>query len=350
MLYRINETLNLKIILNAETKYFKKFIFVALPKNAMKIFLFFILLPMLVISQDTLSGVEELLNQKQYRSAEHIAKAYLKNNPNQLKAMELLGDAHGYQAHWDDAIVMYKALVNAKPNNANYQYKYGGAMGMKALENKFKAVGFIGDIKAAFTKAAELDKNHVEVRWALVEFYMQLPGIFGGSKEKSLKYAEELETLSKVDGYLAKGYIYEYDNEEALAETYYKKAINLGGSLTCYDKLATFYENKKKPKNALQTIEEAQKKHNRNALHYQIGKVAAEYNIELDKGEKCLYTYLTNYSAKDGVPKAWAHYRLAQIHTYRHNKAKALQHINLALEELPKIKPFKLQKEKILQL
>ena len=81
---------------------------------------------------------------------------------------------------------------------------------------------FGGDVKDAFLKAAELDPNHIDTRWALVELYIQLPGIIGGSKSKSFKYANELEALSKVDGYLAKGYIYEYDNEPENAEKYYK--------------------------------------------------------------------------------------------------------------------------------
>ncbi|GAB1856354.1 hypothetical protein MHTCC0001_11890 [Flavobacteriaceae bacterium MHTCC 0001] len=312
--------------------------------------LLFFLFPILCFSQQGLGEIEQLLEEKKFKKAEALVLAYLENHPEDLKAVELLGDTYGHQKTWDKAIDAYKTLVEINPNVANYQYKYGGAMGMKALENKLKAISLIGDIKRAFTKAAELDENHIDARWALVELYMQLPGIFGGSKSKSLKYANELEVLSKVDGYLAKGYIYEYDDEPELAENYYRKAILVGGSLTCYNKLTSFYEKENEPQKAFENIEAAQKKHQRNALHYQIGKVAAEYNIELEKGEKCLSVYIDNYSAKDGVPVAWAHYRLAQIHTYKKNKSQALAHINLALKELPNIKPFKKQKEKILQL
>jgi hypothetical protein len=42
-----------------------------------------------------------------------------------------------------------------------------------------------------------------------------------------LLFSNQLEVLSKVDGYLAKGYIHEYDNEPELAEKYYKKAVRL---------------------------------------------------------------------------------------------------------------------------
>ena len=316
----------------------------------MKKLVLFLLFPFMCFTQEKLDEIETLFEQKQFKKAETEITNFLKEHSDNNRAIELLGDAYGYQKKWDEAIIQYKKLVESKPNIANYHYKYGGVLGMKALQNKFKALGFIGDVKNAFIKAAELDKNHIDTRWALVDLYMQLPGIFGGSKSKSLKYAQELENLSKVDGYLAKGYVYEYDDEPELAETYYKMAIHEGGSLTCFNKLTTLYETENKPQKAINNLEAAQDKHQRNALHYQIGKVAAEYNIELEKGEQCLQTYLKNYSPKDGVPKAWAHYRLAQISAHKNNKETALKHIDLAIAQLPKIKPFKLEKAKILNL
>ncbi|MGB5417824.1 tetratricopeptide repeat protein [Algibacter sp.] len=309
-----------------------------------------LLIPCVSFSQVNLNGIQTLFNQKQFKKAETQIIDFLKDHPDDLKATELLGDAYGHQKKWDEAKDAYKKLVNAKPNTANYHYKYGGVLGMKALENKLKAIGLIGDIKSAFTRAAELDKNHIETRWALVELYMQLPGIVGGSKSKSLKYAQELEDISKVDGYLAKGYVNEYDDEPELAEKYYKMAIQAGGSLTCFNKLTTLYEKENQPEKAIENIENAHKNLHRNALHYQIGKVAAEYAIELEKGEQCLQIYLENYSPEDGVPKAWAHYRLAQIYAHKNNKVTALEYIDLAITQLPKIKPFKAEKERILNL
>jgi len=233
----------------------------------MKKFLFLLLFPLFGFSQSMVIEINQLFQQKQFVKAEQKASEYAKQNPNNLKAIELLGDAYGHQKKWDEAIAQYKKLVVAKATNANYQYKYGGALGMKALEvNKFKALGIIGDVKDAFLKAAELDPGHIDTRWALVELYMQLPGIIGGSKKKSLKYANELEQLSKVDGYLAKGYIYEYDKEPKLAETYYKKAIVVGGSINCYMRLIDFYEKQENYGLAIKTIDEAYDAHKDKSL------------------------------------------------------------------------------------
>jgi tetratricopeptide (TPR) repeat protein len=316
----------------------------------MRLLLCLLLFPLLCIGQTSYEEAETLMTQKSFNKAESLLVSFVANNPKDLQGIELLGDAYGHQKKWDEAAAEYKKLVDTKPKIANYHYKYGGALGMKALTvSKFKALGIIGDVKSSFIKAAELDSKHIDTRWALVELYMQLPGIIGGSKKKSFKYANELEALSIVDGYLAKGYIYEYDDEPELAEKYYKLAINEGGSVTCYDKLTKLYESENEPEKAIETIEAAHEKHNRNAMHYQIGKVCAEYNLHLSKGEQCLKTYLKHHSAKDGVPKSWAYYRLAQIYKHKKDKVEALKWIDKAIAEKD-LKPFREEKETIKSL
>lgn len=306
------------------------------------------LIPVFGWAQTALQQTQQDIENKSYIKAQQAIKSFLAENPNNLEAVELYGDTYGYLTKWDEAIDIYKKLVLKDENNANYQYKYGGALAMKALSvSKIKAVSYVFDAKNAFLKSAELDVNHIDTRWALVELYMQLPGILGGSFNKSLAYAEELENLSKVDGYLAKGYVYEYDNNPKQAEHYYKQAVQIGGSLTCYEKLSNFYDKQQNPESAIQTIETSIDKHQRNALHYQLGKVCAEYNLQLDKGENCLKTYIKNYTSKDGVPIAWANYRLAQIYRHKNQKRMALTYIQLAINDLPEVKYFQEEKEKI---
>lgn len=234
-------------------------------------FLFLLLFPFMTFAQTSLDEAAVLCENKDYEKAEKLVIHYLGSHSKNLQAIELLGDIYGHQKKWDEAIVSYKKLINANENDANYHYKYGGALGMKALSvSKLKALGIIGDVKSAFLKAAELDPKHIDTRWALVELYMQLPGIIGGSKSKALHYANELENLSKVDGYLAKGYIYEYDNEPELAEKYYKLAIKEGGSLICYDKLTRFYLAQEQPEKAISNLNAAYEKHQEEDLLQQI--------------------------------------------------------------------------------
>lgn len=120
---------------------------------------------------------------------------------------------------------------------------------MKAKDvNKFKALGMISDIEEAFLKAAKLDSKHIDTRWALVMLYLELPAIVGGSETKAQKYATELMNLSKVEGFLAKGYIDVYFKRYNKAEINYKKAHEIGNSKTTYEKLYDLYLNKMKDK------------------------------------------------------------------------------------------------------
>lgn len=313
--------------------------------------LLIILMPFLTHAQAVTVEAEELIQRKQYQESVQILELYLVDHPGDMGALELLGDSYGYLEKWDKAIPVYKLLVGFDDSNANYHYKYGGAIGMKALSgNKFSALWLVDDIKREFLRAAELDAEHIETRWALVELYMQLPGILGGSREKSLSYADELEALSPVDGYLAKGYIYEYDGEPEKAEYYYKQAIEIGGSVNCFQKLTHFYESEDKPDKAIETIERANDIHHRNAMHYQIGKVCAQYNVQLEKGVNCLKSFITNHSVKDGIPIEWAYYRLAQIYRHMNDKSKALESISRSLNHNPGFKLATVERETILQM
>ncbi len=319
--------------------------------NYMKLTVFFFFFSLFALGQSDFEKAEQFLSEKQFSKAQDLMIIYVKNHPDNRQAIELLGDIYGHQKKWDDAIANYKKLVDLSPKTANYHYKYGGALGMKALSiSKIKALGIIGDAKHEFITAADLDPKHIDTRWALVELYMQLPGIIGGSKSKAFNYADELQNLSKVDGYLAKGYIYEYDKEFVSAEKYYKLAIAEGGSLVCYEKLTNLYEHQKQYDKAIANMEAAYNKHKQNFLNYQIGKVSADYNVQLDKGEARLKTYIKNYSKDNALPKAWANYRLAQIYKLEKKKAEALKCIELALSELPNEGSFKKEKTAILSL
>ncbi len=292
-----------------------------------------------------------LYNQERFSEAKPIFLQYLDQNPTDAKTREYLGDIAGYAEEWDTAISYYEPLVEEDKNNANYHFKYGGALGMKALSiSRIRALSYVGDIKKHFEKAAKLDPNHIETRWALVEYYIQLPGIIGGSQRKAIKYANELGKISPVDGHLANGYIAEYSKRPKDAERFYKKAIAVGGSVHTYEKLTNLYESTNQPKKALETAHSCLKAHNRNQLHYQIGKIAAQYNLDAELGINCLQKYIENHSVKDGVPKDWAYYRLAQIYKNLGQKQEALQWIDKALSDRPDFEEAIEEKQAILSL
>lgn len=315
----------------------------------MKIILF--LIPFVTFGQSLSENVALLFQKKQYSKAEIEIVSYINNNPKENKALELLGETYAFQEKWDDAISIFNQLVIKDPSNANYHYKLGGVLGMKAINvNKIAAFFLVDDVKKELLLAAKLAPKHIDVRWALIDFYVQTPAIVGGSKSEALKYANQLQLLSSVDGYLSKGYIYEYYDEPELAEINYKKAIDVGNSITCFQKLSAFYENQDQPLEAISIIEKAQEKLIKNSLNYQLGKVCATYNLELDKGEMCLIKFIDNFSIKDGIPIKWAYLKLAQIYKHKNDRVNALEWVNKSLASQSDFQPAIEEKKMILDM
>lgn len=196
-------------------------------------------------AQTDFARAEICFQKKQYAQAQLLFEKVLVQSPSQLKAVEYLGDIQCYLGHFQAALPYYQKLKKQKPSEAEYHYKYGGVLAMLAKEsNAFKAYSMIGEIKSELGKAIQLNPNHIGARWALIELYLQLPLIAGGSEKKAMQYATELLQVSTVDGYLARGHIEEYYKRYAAAEKQYKKAIAVGQSATTYQKLADLYKNK----------------------------------------------------------------------------------------------------------
>lgn len=191
-----------------------------------------------------------------YPQAVVLFEKYQKQHPENLTVLEYLGDCQSHLGDWKLALPYYQRLKSCNPSEAEYCYKYGGAMAMIAKEsNVFKALSMMDEIEAAFFQTVKLNPKHVGARWALIEIYLQLPSIFGGSEKKAIAYSNELQQISPVDGYLSRGHIEEHYKRYLQAEKQYKKAIDVGNSPTTYRKLADLYKNKmEQPEKARQVL------------------------------------------------------------------------------------------------
>ena len=190
---------------------------------------------------------EHLYQDKEYQKAlAQFQKLHVKQ-PKDTLILERLGDCHAYLNEFATAADWYEKLVENNKNSANYQFKLGAALAMQAKNaSRFKALMLLSDIKNHLKQAAQLNPEHIEVRYALVQLYCELPGILGGSYVKSEKYADELLNISEIDGLFAYAAIYEHEEELEAAEKSLKKALEIGNSITAFTKLGSLQEKKMK--------------------------------------------------------------------------------------------------------
>lgn len=272
-----------------------------------------------VASQPLQKGMEYMEN-GEYEQA----KAQFRRS-NTQKATEFLGDLASFNKNWDDAVKYYKKLVEQQPSSAEYNFKLGGALGMKAMEiGKLQAVFLIDDIRKYLNNAAEFDPKHAEVRRALVEFYTELPMILGGSRATAEGFATELEAINPVDAALAWAYIFQANDEHGKAKQEYARAISLATTKKAFI--------------------------SRNYLNYELGKASAVQEVAFESGIEFLQNYVKNYGYKDLKSPAWAYFRLAQIKAAQHKKEEALLFIDRALERMPELEAARQEKEQILKL
>ena len=268
-------------------------------------------------------SVDRYIHQKNYSAAENLLKRQLElgSRPG-LK--DKLGEVYAYQLKWDQAIDIYEELTDTFPDNADYFFRYGGVLAKKAQSSSsFVGLMYLGRIKSSFSKSLKLDPTNIATHWALVDLYVSLPRIVGGSYSKALGYAKQLKRLSPLDGYLAIGYIHEYNDDDETAKSNYMKAFGL---------LDTYNETP------------------RNQLNYQIGKICSDYKTDLDRGIKHLNLYIENYTVMDGVPLEWAYYRLAKLYRAKMDRGQAEYWIDKALSIKPDFDPALQERRQVTNL
>lgn len=273
--------------------------------------------------KDVILEVDGYIETKEYKKAKNIL---LEIGPEQqsIAIKERLGDVHSYLREWDKAIPIYGELVNRYPNNSDYQFRYGGVIARKAQNsNRIIALTLIGKIKKSFLKAAELDADHIEVRWGLLDLYTALPSILGGSTTKAYNYAEQLKKLAPIEGYFALAYVSELDEKPNKADEYFRKTLSY-----------------------IDDLDEVK----RNQLNYLIGKVCRDYNIKLEKGISHLKIFIRDHSVKDGVPLSHAYYRLAKIYRIKKDRDRANYWIRKALNDDSEFKLAQKEQEIIAML
>lgn len=286
--------------------------------------LFFILLTSFCVNAQTVPT--DITNSMVGGNYKHAIELLLQQ-PNLYSTpvlLDKLGESYAYQEDWDKAIDTYKKLTSLVEDDPTYYFKYGGVLAKKAQSsNPFIGLTLLGRIKSSFYRTLALDPNHTGAHWALIDLYVSLPGIVGGSYNKAYELAKELKNSSPIDSYFAMGYVYEYDDEPVKAKSSYFQALAL--------------------------VRE-DKKFERNQLNYQLGKVCSDYGVQLDKGIEYMTRYITHYSIKDGVPLDWAYYRMALLYRKKGNKQKSLFWINRTLKQRADFKRAQEEKQLILGL
>ena len=134
-----------------------------------------------------------LLEAGHYAEAERAATARITARPDDMDGyaaltLSVLNANDG--ARREAALKQLEICANRLPTAAMCHYGVGSVLGAQALsQGMLKALGSAGRVRDSLARAVELDPLLYAARNALVQFYLVVPGIAGGSVAKAREVA-----------------------------------------------------------------------------------------------------------------------------------------------------------------
>ncbi len=195
----------------------------------------------------------KLLGERENEKAQAFFEAALKNNPNDAELHYWLAASLLRQHKIDEAQDAVEAALENNDAVSKYHYLRGAILGEKAMNANVISQGFLAPkIKKAFLRAAELDPKNVDAHIGLFNYYLQAPGIMGGSEEKAFDEAKIVTGIDPYRGHVMLAAYYAKKNDASHAEREYKKAVEANpDNLNTYYQYGMFLEKQKKTDEAV---------------------------------------------------------------------------------------------------
>jgi tetratricopeptide (TPR) repeat protein len=243
----------------------------------------------------------------------------------------------------DDAVKEFEKAVALDDGNADYHLWLGNALGTVAQKASVLRQPFLAKrVKAEFERTVQLDPAKIDARNGLVAFYVQAPGIMGGSVDKARAQAEEIAKLNPMRGHFARASIARAQKDTAAMEREYRAAVaDSPDSVLAYQQLAGWLANIKRGDEAFAVVDRlAARKPGDPVALMLVGRTAAVTGTQLDRGERALQAVLAvpGVGSDSTLPApANVHYRLGDIQAKRGAKEQARKEYEKALELNPKL-------------
>jgi len=190
------------------------------------------------------------------------------------------------------------------------------AYGGKAERSRaFGRVRYARRLRDELLRAVELDPANAEARSMLVDFYVQAPGLMGGSRERAEAQLAELRRRDPWRAYASAIRLHRRDHDMAAVEReQLARARDFPDSAQARFELGLLYaelEQYSRAATVLEPLASATPPHR--AALYQLGRIGAISGERLDRAEWALVAYVRGASTDDKYLAA-AHWRLGMIY------------------------------------
>jgi len=296
--------------------------------------------PVAARAQSVEQGIK-LFDDKKYGEAKTVLTPLAGQN---AEAAYYLGKISMVENDDDRSVEWMEQAVKLNPKSSVYHDWLGRAYGNKAMRSsKFKLLFLAPKVKNQFETAVALDPNNLDAREDLMSYYMQAPGVAGGSKQKALEMAMEIKKRNAYRGGYTVASVCVQTKDFACAE---RELVALRSaypdSAGTYAQLAAFYANQKEFDKSWAVIEERLKaKPGDKAALFAVGRTGALSGQNLDRAEAALKSYLASPPDVNAIPPANVHFRLGMVYEKKGDTALARKEYMTALQLNPRLQDAK---------
>jgi len=257
-----------------------------------------------------------LFEARRFPEARAALEAAVQEDSRDTRALYYLGRTLMAQNEPEKAAAALEKSVALDPASAEKHLWLGRAWGSQAQSANFlKQASLAPKIRREFEKAVELDPGSADARFSLIEYYINAPGIMGGSLDKAREEAAAIARLDPLRGYRARARILEYEkNWDAAGAEYDRAARQFPDKLEPAVWGSNLWAGQKNWSRAFAPIEAFLSRNPASlSATYQIGRLAALSGENLDRGAEALTRYLASDPRPEDPPLAAAQWRLGQI-------------------------------------
>jgi tetratricopeptide (TPR) repeat protein len=266
---------------------------------------------------DPQRGVK-LFDERNFPAARAEFAAVLGRDARDANALYYMGRIALAEDRPGEAIDWFEEAVKANDKSSEYHLWLANALGEEAQRaNKLRQPFLARRVKTEYDRAVELDPRSVAARRGLMDFYVIVPGVMGGSKEKAREQAAEIAKISPLQGRFAAASIAQREKNAEAAEREYVAAVSENlDSTVAHLALSVFYQNTQRWADAFGVLDRLlAAKPDEIRAHYQIGRAAALSGTQLDRGEQSLKLWIGRPPADAALTtRSGAHYRLGMVY------------------------------------
>jgi tetratricopeptide (TPR) repeat protein len=178
------------------------------------ILVFFALLTNALQAKESLDNAIQLYEKGEFRQAVDVLKQFTQTSPKDAETRFWLAKSYMKTREWGAAVREMEKAVELQPSNPLYHLWLGRACGERASRAFFTtAFSLARRVLKEFEIAKNLSPKDPGIRFDLLEFYLQAPGMIGGGKDKALTEAQSISQINPLKGFTARAAVFSKDKK-----------------------------------------------------------------------------------------------------------------------------------------